>query len=383
MGGGSTTTVENKDPWGPQQKWLTQAFSEANKIYQQQKQNPGYTGDFVSAPRPEEIAGYQNALNFSSGAGQNAVNNTLNTSGQMAGLGMTGANAGMGALFNQANTNQTAGNIAAASQYANNPYMSSMVDAATRDVRRQFNEETLPGIDRTAAGTGNMNSTRAGIAAGIAQRGLQDAIMDTSAQMRGNAYQQGLSQASTDNQQRLAASQALGGLGSDLSKAGLYGLGQGMDMAGKNIATTLLGSTGLQGLDQRVLDNELAKSQYASAYPWEALNRAFAIQGGQSWGSEGTSTKTENPSTLSTIGSVAGIFGNIFKCDIRVKDNIRRIGRMDNGLPLYSFVYKDDPTRICLGPMAQDVERVRPEAVLEIDGVKHVDMALLIGGETL
>ena len=57
--------------------------------------------------------------------------------------------------------------------------------------------------------------------------------------------------------------------------------------------------------------------------------------------------------------------------DIRIKENISRVGKLDNGLPVYLFNYKgSDISQI--GLMAQDVEKVNQEAVIEINGIKHV-----------
>jgi len=57
--------------------------------------------------------------------------------------------------------------------------------------------------------------------------------------------------------------------------------------------------------------------------------------------------------------------------DIRVKENISQVGSLDNGLPVYLFNYKGNKTPQ-IGLMAQDVEKVNNEAVVEIDGIKHV-----------
>lgn len=62
--------------------------------------------------------------------------------------------------------------------------------------------------------------------------------------------------------------------------------------------------------------------------------------------------------------------------DRRIKENITQVGILNNGLPVYVFNYKLDPDGIPqIGLMAQDVEQLIPEAVYEIDGVKHVDYA--------
>lgn len=58
--------------------------------------------------------------------------------------------------------------------------------------------------------------------------------------------------------------------------------------------------------------------------------------------------------------------------DIRVKENIIRVGSTEGGLPVYRFNYIGSDA-VQMGVIAQDVEKVNPDAVIEIDGVKHVD----------
>lgn len=77
-----------------------------------------------------------------------------------------------------------------------------------------------------------------------------------------------------------------------------------------------------------------------------------------------------------TILQGAVTAGAIAASDRRVKTDIVRIGAMDNGLPLYSFRYKGKP-EFHMGVMAQDVEKVKPEAVIEINGIKHVNYGAL------
>lgn len=66
----------------------------------------------------------------------------------------------------------------------------------------------------------------------------------------------------------------------------------------------------------------------------------------------------------------------IIASDRRVKTDIVSIGAMYNGFPLYSFRYKGKP-EFHMGVMAQDVEKVKPEAVIEINGIKHVNYGAL------
>lgn len=58
--------------------------------------------------------------------------------------------------------------------------------------------------------------------------------------------------------------------------------------------------------------------------------------------------------------------------DIRLKENIRRVGLTSSGFPVYAFNFKEsDQTQ--LGVMAQEVEKTRPDLVYEVNGIKHVN----------
>lgn len=89
---------------------------------------------------------------------------------------------------------------------------------------------------------------------------------------------------------------------------------------------------------------------------------------------------------------VGGLFGAIaggLKSDVRSKENIHKIGSVLTAapqklaeLPVYQYSYKDDPSSTRrIGPMAQDVEKVDPDAVMEDrDGMKYIDKDRVMGG---
>lgn len=81
------------------------------------------------------------------------------------------------------------------------------------------------------------------------------------------------------------------------------------------------------------------------------------------------------------LGTVAGAgLNHFFPSDRRLKENIKWVGRDSRtGLPIYRFSYRDDPSHVVWeGVMADDVERVVPEAVhYDMYGVAMVDYGLL------
>ncbi len=67
------------------------------------------------------------------------------------------------------------------------------------------------------------------------------------------------------------------------------------------------------------------------------------------------------------IGSAA-----MMGSDIAIKENLSFRGHTESGLPVYLYNYKGSPEQF-IGVMAQDVEKLIPDAVVEINGIKHVD----------
>ncbi len=77
-----------------------------------------------------------------------------------------------------------------------------------------------------------------------------------------------------------------------------------------------------------------------------------------------------------TGGILGGLFGLggklIGLSDVRTKENIRRVGALDNGLLVYAYNYKGD-SMTHIGLIAQEVEQVNPDAVSRIGDVRIVD----------
>lgn len=129
----------------------------------------------------------------------------------------------------------------------------------------------------------------------------------------------------------------------------------------------------LDNRSQTQLAADIMADQQNQAGPIDAINNYLALTSGLG-GQFGTSTASQsnNPGLLGILGGVAPILGGLFS-DIRLKEDIRRVGMTDDGLPVYTYRYKGQP-ETHMGVMAQEVEQVKPEAVLEHpSGYKMVD----------
>lgn len=74
---------------------------------------------------------------------------------------------------------------------------------------------------------------------------------------------------------------------------------------------------------------------------------------------------------ISSIGAAALPF---LISDARVKENIEPVGKTFDGITLYRYTFKGDPTATTfIGFLAQEVEKKIPSAVREINGIKVIN----------
>jgi hypothetical protein len=188
-----------------------------------------------------------------------------------------------------------------------------------------------------------------GKVAQAALMGQQNLAMgNTLSNMANTGYQQSAQNYLAGLGQQGALSAQMGALGVQGQQAGLQGA-QAMMGAG-----TLGQQTSQAG--QTALYNQFQQQQ---AYPFQVSQFLANIAEGTG-ALSGSTTTTQAPQS--------------FFSDVRLKEDIKRVGTAKNGLPIYTFKYKgDDTEQTHTGYMAQDVEKVHPEAVGESHGYKTVD----------
>lgn len=304
FGSDAKTKVKNEGPtpWKEQSPFLTYGFNEAKNLYNQQAANPYYQGSTYAQLTPEQYNALSLAQNYAVGQGADLANTAAGAAVPMIDAGAQyGANAQ--ALLGQAGRNTTRQTIRDAAQYASNPYMDGMVDAASRDVGRVLGEQTLPGLADAAIQSGNTNSTQYEVANALARRDAGDRVADISAGLRGDAYQNGLTlaQAGIQNQManRLAANAQVG----NAFNSGLSGLDRSQQMANTNFDNLLTAGNVLQQNNQGILDEAFQRWQGQQQQPWANLGNFWNIVGSGGF-------DTVGPTTVQQGGS-SGIFGRV------------------------------------------------------------------------
>lgn len=211
-----------------------------------------YQGSTYAAPSADQVnlatsmqgkgndlvnQGYNNTLN-NRGFGLNSNNlyeqnvglagNSQNLYNQGAGLygqnqDLYNQNAGLYGQFQDMSEAAKADRLSKANAYAAanaNP----LADAAMRDQRRQLEEQQLTGIEMGASGTGNLNSSRAGVQAAIANRGYNDRLADTRTAIQDRLVDRSLAQQAgqfaDQNAALVNAGNASGAMSGNLAGAG-------------------------------------------------------------------------------------------------------------------------------------------------------------------
>ena len=307
--------------------------------------------------------------------------------------------AGGSAAFGLAGQESQAGNQY--NQMATNPYaMGAFMNPYVQNsLQPQLNMIAQQGGIQGAQQQGA--ATQAG-AFGGSRNALQQALNQQNTLMaQQNAIGQGYNQAYQQAQQ---AMQYGAGLGLQGQQAGMQGIGQGLSAAnqlaglgGQQLAAQqgiasaqMTAGTAEQQQQQNVINQAVQNYATAQQYPQQQLSFMNAMLRGLPTQSTTTQSYQAAPSTLSqaTGLGLAGLgayqafggAGSAAGSDINLKSNIVKLWDAPNGLTVYEFEYKPEfkDHELCghgkfIGYMAQEVEKIMPEAVFTMDnGYKAV-----------
>ena len=233
-----------------------------------------------------------------------------------------------------------------------NPYFQKSLAASFQPGVENLTNTILPGIDSKFAGSGRTGS---GAHFDTTMRAVKD-----------------LEQTQSDAAAKAAQGQYDAERGRQYQALGLLPSFQAMDY--QDIGAQGQAGANTDAYAQRKLDDANAKYKYdqTAQADWltQMSQRLLAMYpGGQTSGNSTSFAMPSSNPTSSIMGGVMGGAGLALQAlplfgfsDARLKDVHKRVGLTDDGIPLYLYTYKGE-REPRVGPMAQEVARVKPDAV--------------------
>lgn len=175
--------------------YIQRSYDAAEGYLADSQEAGAYQGQTLAGPNQFQLAGNNYIGNMGLLGAENAFGIT-NTGSEFAG--------NYADLFAQSQQDR----MANAQQYALNNSQ-PLINAAMRDDYRNLTEQTLPGINMGASASGNMNSSRAGIADAVANRAYDDRRADVAANIQDQLMQRNLAQQNTQFDQARRANDGL------------------------------------------------------------------------------------------------------------------------------------------------------------------------------
>lgn len=237
-GGGKQTSTTKTEPWAVQQPYIQKGFEQAYQL--SQKPITQYQGAFTAGKTASDT-GAENYLTDYAG--------TL--------TGQSGKN------LDALNWATGAGNL----DVGNNQYVQGQMAANTNRLYQDFNEQTVSALRSNFGKSGQIGSSRQGIAEGLAAQGVARASADSNAQILGTAYNNALDTYSSVLAQAPALMQAGTMPGSLLSQVG----------------------QSQRGFEQDKIDEAISRNDFSQNEAWNRLANYMQMVSGN-WGGTTTST---------------------------------------------------------------------------------------------
>lgn len=263
------------------------------------------------------------------------------------------------------------------------PYV-QQVQGRTLDEMRRQNAMAMQDLGDSAQGSKAYGGMRHAVLEGETAKGQNANMLDYLAKSNSDAYNDSYAKFAGDRSSRQGAESTNAGLDQgDASRA----LGAGGQMAGIGSQAQGMSQADIDELVKTgAIDQETANSLLGADYneflrmqdaPMQRYQQLMGMLTGAPTDrtTTGKDVTQQKNSLLSTMMGVGSIAASAFS-DNRLKRDVTKIGEYAAGLGKYLFRYAFAP-EFYVGTMADDVERVRPDAVSRAFGFRMVDYAKL------
>ena len=260
------------------------------------------------------------------------------------------------------------------------PGTSALYQAQTGELAnqaRQLTERDKQLAQRQAmeAGQFGLGSTALGELQALQQQQREETIQSQLASALG-----------AEEQRRMAAAGALPGMAQSIIQS-MITPAQLQEAIGRDIESR----QGAELADLRRLSQQQQEAERAQAITYANLLGGLAGLGSstqmQQTSSGMTGTVIPGTSIFQQLAGAAGTAASIYAAsDIRLKTEIKRVGELENGIPVYRWKWTKEAKKIVgdqgtLGVLAQEILNIMPEAVsIGSDGYYRVDYGRVVNG---
>ena len=260
------------------------------------------------------------------------------------------------------------------------PGTSELYQAQTGEIANQARQLTegdkmLAQRQAMEAGQFGLGSTALGELQTLQQQKREETVQSQMAQALG-----------TEDQRRMAAMGQLPGMAQSVVQAKMTPA-QLQEAIGRDVESR----QGAEYSDLRRLSQQQQEAERAQAITYANLLGGLAGLGSSTQMQQTSSGMTGQVIPGSSIfQQLAGGAGTLAKAgafsDIRLKTEIKRVGELENGIPVYRWKWTNEAKKIVgdqgtLGVLAQEILNIMPEAVsIGSDGYYQVDYGRVVNG---
>ena len=222
-----------------------------------------------------------------------------------------------------------------------NPYLQQQIDGALGDMSRAYSLTAKPQMEASMVRSGSFGNQGLQQMQQEQQRQLQETMARTAGDMRFNNYAM-----ERDNQVNAT------------NNAAAFDAGRYAD-------TDRLYQAGAAQQQQSLNELQFPMEQFQSLS--NILNPMQQIYAGN----KTKQTSIDPQSAQQGMGTMMQI-GSMLLSDRRTKEDIKKVGKTDDGLNVYTYKYKGLPTTH-MGVMAQEAQKKNPDSVGRFGGLLAVD----------
>jgi hypothetical protein len=259
------------------------------------------------------------------------------------------------------------------------PGTSELYQAQTGEIANQARQLTegdkmLAQRQAMEAGQFGLGSTALGELQTLQQQKREETVQSQMAQALG-----------TEDQRRMAAMGQLPGMAQSVIQAKMTPA-QLQEAIGRDVESR----QGAEYADLRRLSQQQQEAERAQAITYANLLGGLSGLGSSTQMQQTSSGMTgqviPGTSIMQQLAPFAGAAATVAMSDIRLKTEIKRVGELENGIPVYRWKWTNEAKKIVgdqgtLGVLAQEILNIMPEAVsIGSDGYYQVDYGRVVNG---